>query len=280
MPDLDPADLRDWLAAVGLLRLVSATTPEGRLAWRIDRGRYRLELHAAPPDLAKRCAAWVREHRGAWSFGGRRNVDFDAATWRAQAEAASGPALQFWCAVASDAVLHRSGDKVQASGLEYGHGGGHQHWLASMRHFLEGDGVSAANFQRFLGGGRDERMKGEICRWDHACERDHAYRAKAPTDDRMFQDQTVNALAAIGFASCPSAPTRRGLVTPLVDRDREGLVRPVGEDLLFWPVWEDPLRIADLEAALCCGWSWPTMQGRRWLSNKLYCFARGELCEP
>ena len=115
-------------------------------------------------------------------------------------------------------------------------------------------------------------MKGEICRWDHACERDHAYRAKAPTKDRMTQDQTVNALAAIGLASCPSAPTGRGLVTPLVERDG-----------IFWPVWLEPLRIADLDAVLCCdrtSWTWPTMRGRRWVSNKLYCFARGELCEP
>ena len=40
--DLDPASLREWLAAVGLLRLVTETTDTGRLAWRLDAGRYRL----------------------------------------------------------------------------------------------------------------------------------------------------------------------------------------------------------------------------------------------
>jgi hypothetical protein len=28
------------------------------------------------------------------------------------------------------------------------------------------------------------------------------------------------------------------------------------------------------------GWRWPTMEARRWLSGKFYCFSRGELREP
>jgi hypothetical protein len=272
LPDLDAANLRDWMAAVGLLRLISETTPRGRLVWRGEHGRYRLELRDVPPDLAERCAAWVKESRAAWRFADRANVDFGAEVWREHAREAEGLAASLWCAIASDAVTHRSGTKLQASGLEYGHGGGWQHWLTSMRSFLEGNAVTAEHFARVLAGGRDDDMKGKICRWDHACERDHAYRAKAPTNDKMTQDQTVNALAAIGLASCPSAPTSHGLVTPLVERDG-----------IFWPVWLEPLRIADLDAAVCCdrtSWTWPTMRGRRWLSNKLYCFARGELCEP
>ena len=88
-------------------------------------------------------------------------------------------------------------------------------------------------------------------------------------NDKMAQDQVINALAAIGLASCASAPNRRGLVTPLIE-----------DKTVQWPIWTDPLRIFDLEAALCCGWEWPTMQSRRWLSGKLYCFSRGELREP
>ncbi|MCB1281776.1 MAG: hypothetical protein KDB18_09665 [Salinibacterium sp.] len=268
MLDLDPTSLRDWMAAVGLLRLVSETSEKGRLLWLLDRGRYRLEGRDVPNDLAERGADWIEAHKSEWSFAGQKNVNFPAATWRHAAASAQGLEAAMWCAVGSDAVMHRSGSKVQASGLEYGHGGGHQHWLASMRDFLNG-AVKAEHLTRILSGGRDERMKGPICRWDPECERNHAYRAIAPTDDKPTQDQTINALAAIGLASCPSAPTQRGLLTPLVDGNA-----------LFWPVWLDELRLADLEAALCCGWMWPTMRGRRWLSGKLYCFSRGELCEP
>jgi hypothetical protein len=94
-------------------------------------------------------------------------------------------------------------------------------------------------------------------------------RAKAPTKDPMSQDQTINALAAIGLANVPSAPAARGLATPLIGE----------RGLLNWPIWTEAVRLADLEAALCCGWSWPTMEARRWLSGKLYCFSRGELRE-
>ena len=138
-----------------------------------------------------------------------------------------------------------------------------------MREFLSG-AVTDNHIARILSGNRDENMGGRICRWDPACERSHAYRAKAPTKDAMSQDQTINALAAIGFASCPSAPTARGLATPLV----------YGRSTIRWPLWTDKIRLADLEAAICCGWVWPTMELRRWLSGKLFCFSRGELREP
>lgn len=268
-PDLDPSSLRDWMAAVGLLRVVSETTAEGSLVWRLDRGRYRLSAMAVPSDLADLCAGWVERNSDKWHFAGRANVDFDATFWREHSMAASGLETSMWCAVASDAVWHRDGKKLKASGLEYAHGGGHQHWLASLAGFLS-EPVTAVDFARVLSGQRDATTAGGICRWDPACERDHALRAKAPTSDKMWQDQTVNALAAIGLASCPSAPGEHGLRTPLVS----------GRDRLDWPIWTDPLRIADLEASLCCGWIWPSMTARRWLSGKLYCFARGELREP
>src|SRR5215207_6826950 len=166
MPDLDPANLRDWMAAVGLLRLVSETTDAGRLVWRREPGGFRLQVQDVPDDLAERGAQWIEAHREAWGFAGLKNVDFDGSTWRRHALEASGVAAALWCAVASDAVQHRSGKKLQASALEYGHGGGHQHWLASMRGFLE-RGVTANDLTRVLSGGRDERMKGDICRWDY-----------------------------------------------------------------------------------------------------------------
>lgn len=267
--DFDPSSLRDWLAAVGLLRIISDTTDVGTLQWRQEHGRYRLFAVGLPDDMAARCATWTVARRDAWAFGGRDNVNFDAAFWREHANGSAGIATALWCAAASDAVLHRSGEKLRASVLEYAHGGGHQDWLGSLREFLA-TGATVEGFARVLAGGRNERSNGTICRWDPACERSHAYRGKAPTKDPMTQDQTINALAAIGFASCASAPTMNGLATPL----------QVKGNNLRWPVWTDSVRTADLEAALCCSYHWPVMEARRWLSGKLYCFSRGELREP
>ena len=56
--DLVPSSLREWLAAVGLLRLVTETTETGRLQWRNERGRYRLFIedmpdHYCPESVAR-----------------------------------------------------------------------------------------------------------------------------------------------------------------------------------------------------------------------------------
>ena len=110
------------MAAVGLMHIVSETTAEGRLVWRLDRGRYRLAAIEVPSDLADLCASWVEQNHDKWRFAGRANVDFDAAVWRELALAASGLETSLWCAVASDAVWHRDGKKLKAAGLEYAHG--------------------------------------------------------------------------------------------------------------------------------------------------------------
>ena len=269
MLDLDASNLRDWLATVGLLRVTSDVTNAGTVRWRAEHGRYRPQITDAPPDLANLCAEWVEDHKSAWQFADLQNVNFGPQVWRENAAHTAGLEAAVWCALGADAVLHRDGQKIQASRLEYGHGGGHQHWLASMRASLSG-AVTVKDFTRILAGGRDDGMRSAICRWDFECERQHAYRGRDPAKDTMSQDGTINALAAIGLASCPSMPTQRGLITPLVYRG----------DVLRWPIWTQALRIADLEAALLCPWSWPTMQGRRWIAGQLYCFSRGELREP
>ena len=61
--DFDGASLRDWLAGVGLLRLVTETTPSGTMVWRKERGRHRLYVEKVPDDFANLCVAWVAKNR-------------------------------------------------------------------------------------------------------------------------------------------------------------------------------------------------------------------------
>ncbi len=267
--DFDASSLRDWMAGVGLLRIVSETS-DGRMQWRLDRGRYRLAVLDAPEDLTERCATWIVENRSAWYLAGAKHDEFDAAFWREHAAAATGLEAALWCAFMSDAVMRQDGKRPQATALKFGFGGetSGKNWLPRMQKFLSG-AVTPDHFQRLVRGERNEAMAQDICRWDPACYREHAYCAKAPTVDKMRQDQTINALTTIGLASCPSAPRRDQLATPLVVSKRE----------FAWPVWTDAIRIADLEAALCCGWVWPTTKARWWIDQVFY-VARGELREP
>jgi hypothetical protein len=266
--NFDASSLRDWMASVGLLRIVSDMS-EARIQWRLARGRYRPVVRDAPDKLAERCAQWVADNRAAWHLAGAPHDEFDAQFWRAHAIKAKGLEAPLWCALMSDAVMRQDHTRPQATALKFGFGGekSGKNWLPRMRKFLNG-AVTSDHFERLLRGERDESMAGDICRWDPACHREHAYRAKAPTADKMSQDQTINALAVIGLTSCPSAPRRGQLVTPLV----------TGKQEFTWPVWTDALRIADLEAALCCGWAWPTVRARWWIDQVFY-VARGEFGE-
>ena len=311
IPALDPLNLRDLMAAVGLTRLVTEMG-DGATMWQRERGRYRLCLLDAPDDFAECCAAWVRACGPTFAFGGFNNVAFDAAAWRERAGPATGIEAALWCAVASDGVASEKKAKVgegpalRAPALEYAQGGGHVHWLSGMAAFL-GHGVSGSagkpgaalapgDFARVLAGEQWpslsasewdalEREGGPrrprelaMCRWDPAVERSHALRGRAPSGDKFLQDQTVNALAAIGLASCPSAPRQGGLATPLVVGGDRRVAR------LRWPLWSEPLRLATLEATLAAGparWRrWPTVEARRWYPGKSPAFARGALREP
>ena len=189
--------------------------------------------------------------------------------WGENASKASGLEAELWCALMSDAVMRSDGTRPQATALKFGFGEkGGKNWLPRMRRFLNG-AVTTDHFERLLRGERNEGMAKDICRWDPACYREHAYRAKALTADKMRQDQTINALTAIALASCASAPRRGQLVTPL----------SVQKEEFAWPVWTDALRLADLEASLCCGWAWPTIRARWWIDH-VFNVARGALREP
>ena len=176
VPALNPLNLRDLMAAVGLTRLVTETG-DGATVWRRERGRYRLRLPGAPEDLARRCAAWVRAHGPAFAFGGLRNVAFDAAAWRERAMPAAGIEAALWCAVASDGVASQKkarlgeGQALRAPALEYAQGGGHVHWLNGMALFLgngadAGDGAALApgDFARVLKG--DQRPSLSVSEWE------------------------------------------------------------------------------------------------------------------
>ena len=74
-------------------------------------------------------AAWAT---CSWVRRIARDAGMTPAEWAAGAAGAEGLAAELWCALGSDACRHRKG-RIEASRLEYAQGGGHQHWLKSLR---------------------------------------------------------------------------------------------------------------------------------------------------
>ena len=161
MLDLDASNLRDWFAGVGILRLLSEVSDAGRTRWDLSTGASRYQIIDPPLDFSERAARWMDERRSAWQFAGLQNVNFGPDVWREHALPATGIEVSLWCALGSDAVLHRDRKKIQASVLEYGHGGGWQHWLASMSSNIAVFDVR--DLERVLDGKRDDGMACEIC---------------------------------------------------------------------------------------------------------------------
>lgn len=309
-PNLDPLNFRDFLAAVGLTRLVTDLTP-GSTAWRLKSGELAFEIHGVHvDDFAQTIVGWMKTNCQAFDNTGLQNVsDVDPAKWRALADVDNELQSSYWAAVGSDGVPHSKAGKADwsrlaASPLEFAHGGGQTHWLENMALFLglggeasQGSELSELDFLRVLQG-RASASRGSLdpeqesnppsnmrrrvwktCRWDAAMERDHATEAIEPAKNRLTQDQTVNALATIGFTSFASGPEKNTLSTPLVVN-----LRTSGGTALIWPLWTTSLRLPALEAALAIGrraWRrWPTVQGRRYYAGKLPVFPRGVLEMP
>jgi hypothetical protein len=291
MPGFAADDLLGWIAAVGALRLLSEVTGgAARLSWRRHGGGWRLVALdvGEPAVVAGRAHAWLSHAASAWDWGGFDDVSFAPGAWTTAAQTSEGLAAELWVALGSDGCVRRDG-RLEASRLEYAQGGGHQHWLASLRgavrRVAEG-AVTAADLGRVLWGGWRREDLGLVCRWDWRCERDHALMAADPTSREMLmrQDHAATVLAAVGLASLPTAPTGRGLVGALAGQD-DG-------ETVCWPIWEVPLGIADVEALVCsaallrfAGASsarelaargiGAVMTARRWYAGKLIVFGRG-----
>lgn len=291
MPGFEPDDLLGWIAAVGALRILGELTDgKARTLWRRHGGSWRLAALAAgePEAVAQAAHAWIARAAPAWDWGGFDDVSFEPRDWAKAASGSEGLAAELWAAIGSDGSVRRDG-RIQASRLEYAQGGGHQHWLASLRGAVRrvaSGAITASDLGRALWGAWRRQDLQLVCRWDWRCERDHALMAADPTSREMLmrQDHAATALAAVGLASLPTAPTARGLAGALASQ-RDG-------ETILWPIWGVPMAIADIEALACSRallrFDGPAamgelaargvgavMAGRRWYAGKLIVFGRG-----
>lgn len=291
MPGFEADNLMGWIAAVGALRVLEATHGEMvRLVWRPRGDGWQLTaLGVEDPEAAAAAAhAWLKENEPAWAWDGYDDAVMTPEAWGEATATSHGLAAELWAALGSDGCVRKDG-RIQASRLEYAQGGGHQHWLASLRGTVQKVATGAltpADVARALWGTWREQHGGLICRWDWRCERDHALMAADPADraNSQRQDHAATAFAAVGLASLPTAPTARGLVGALAGGEER--------DRLCWPIWTVPMGLAEVEALavarallrpgesssrreLVARGVGAVMTAPRWYASKLIVFGRG-----
>ena len=239
-----PADsLLGFLSAVGLLMALGRARAgwRPRLAWRDLTAHRCLDADDSltEGDVAEAAVDGISE------FGRAMSFPFDdlKITLDRQSEIQRDPKIDpaVAAALGSDASSKKSGRDVKAeyTPLCMMFGSGHQHFLARLStatNIGKGDHDGAASQVRealFSKWRYDDTEPKIAFRWDPTEYHPHALQATDPTKEKVGTVNGANRLAAVGFASCLCAPTRRGLSTALCDKD--GVV---------WPIWDPPLSTA------------------------------------
>jgi hypothetical protein len=265
---LEPDNLLAFLALLGLLRALEASSPDWhpRAAWQVDvaplRPFLKLREPASPEMVAEAAAAGVRKLTKAYDFGGRSKLKLSPGEAREllmstvdEAMEGDGTRAALWSALVSDAAARTKADAVhrtpfclldvaQTSFLKSlaevislavlpGRGDRERQLLQSIAKAL------FAPWRR-----QDETPS---FRWDPVEDSRHAYRWTAPADDKQGVEHGANVLAAVGLPVVTVVPSQR---------DREVRLQTVGvevsaEGLSFaWPIWREPASLSGIRALL------------------------------
>lgn len=257
LPGLAADNLLAFLALLGLLRALDATRPDWRprVSWSGPPWLARLHLAADVdrPAAAATADDGVRQLGAAHDLGGRKNIDFTAAEFRALAETAARAAsptdrraADLLAALASETNLKGANGRVEGTALCAIHGQGHQNFLERLdklgRTELErGDGaraIEAALFEPW----RYAEL-GLTFRWDPEEDRRYALGHADPGSQKIRTVPGANRLAAVGFMLCPCMPTAGRLHTT-------GFRRQERRVTLTWPLWTLPLSLAAVRTLL------------------------------
>lgn len=242
---LEPDNLLALLALLGLLRALEIARPE----W-----RPRAAWSGTPPTAALHLAALVTaeeivrtidngiRHLGNAYFFDRPDITYSAEEFRQLCESGRDDPVraQLVAALASDAVLKRGSEAVEATTLCAMFGQGHQHFLSRLvAAATRADTTTAAELSRALFESWRYEDETEGLRWDPIEDRRYAHQYGDPSEGRnkIGTVTGANRLAAIGFSSLTSAPTASGLMTV-------GIVGRRGARDVCWPLVEVPTSLA------------------------------------
>ncbi len=252
-----------FLAAVGVLRVVTLTHPEWvpTMTWRQARGGYRPVLTLAGPletgqfleDLGRDLAAlipaeaFVRWDNLGVPLGEYRAYALDAA---AAAERGNRAWADFAAAFASEVVASRGAkkDAVEDTAFRTLSGSGHQHFLATMRNLIEATTADQLRRALLLPWDYADPMPNSTLRWDPADDIRHALQWRNPSKDpsRKIGGTMAGAtrLAIEALPLMPSVPVGARL-------DTTGFRGRGRRDTFFtWPLWDGPIGLDTCRSVL------------------------------
>jgi len=292
LPGLREDNPRDFLAALGLLRLVDLLWPsrQSRLLWAGSEhvpslcGNEPLtdywpsELLSALKELTQAPinplmhGEIIKTEYQVFRDAVNRAVAFSESVHRL----AKLPIMLYSC---YSSQIESDGGMIEPSGFSFGNGQSGKKLLLDVGQLI--DGMTPSELIETLLG-KASPLAAKSLRWNPAEFRPAAYRNHDPGSkqkgDETKDHPALNVLAFFGLTFYPTVPTASG-------GRSAGLLRQNREDWFLWPIWNDELS-ADEIASLVCSEpeKWVSSRGiaaiwksKRFSSDKSLYFAPAEL---
>jgi hypothetical protein len=241
---LDGSDPLGFLAALGLLRVVSRRDPEARLRW-VEQGPWKAALETAETDvlrvLVEDVARWKVGH-AALSFAESadrkiQDLKHPPAEFRELMRAVRGDweACAFIAAYATGVVVDGSGKQTKPTALHFT--AGQQRFLASVLSVR--DAVDRNDFDEALAGPWVGRTGPSDTRWRAGSERSRALLSFDPGSEKPTTVVGAVWLAFQGMPLLPTASQGSRIVTT-------GFAGRGNSQHFTWPIWTAPLLLDEV----------------------------------
>jgi len=261
LPGLNGANPLGFMASLGLLRLLAAETPAGRLGFLADGSFHAFAEGASAADLSalvERDAATACEAQAWWLEYGKHEkrgektvadlkapphvfrgfLDRCLRRWSEGDDAAAAYAAAF----GTDAVVDKSKGNTKPTAFHFT--AANQQFLRTLEEIRAS--VTSEWASRSLVEGHAARP-GQNLRWDPAAERNWALMASDPNKDGTSVDAPLEWLAFRGLPLFPTMPFGTRAVTTCV--------RGRGEEMRFiWPVWSTGVSVETVRSILQIDW--------------------------
>lgn len=259
LPGLREDNPRDFLAALGLLRLIDLLWPnsQAKLSWNEENGFPAIHTPIAlAEDWGNQLLSQLKnltEHDESPCFHG----DVIKTETR-QLRGAVEKARQFTQSLHPFALLPQwlyacyagqlpdeNDGKAEPTAFSFANGQGGKNLLRDVKELIQS--IDAINFEKSLLGVVDP-IAAKSMRWNPKEYRPAAYRAHNP-GTKLKGDETLdfpafNILAFFGLTFYPSVPTAKNSKTL-------GFSGKRGPEAFYWPIWETPLEADSLLTLLC-----------------------------
>jgi hypothetical protein len=259
LPGLREDNPRDFLTALGLLRLIDLLWPDSqaKLSWNKKNGFP--EIHttvALTEDWGNQLLFELKklaEHDESPCFHGDV-IKTETEHYRSAVEKAHQftqslqpfallPQLLYACYAGQ--LPDENDGKTEPTAFSFANGQGGKNLLRDVKELILS--IDPINFENSLLD-REDPIPAKSMRWNPKEYRPAAYRAHNP-GTKLKGDETLdfpafNILAFFGLTFYPSVPTSKGSKTL-------GFSGKRGPEAFYWPIWETPLEADSLLTLLC-----------------------------